>query len=43
MPRYGNGGRMHVIVNGETLKEMDCFKYLGSPAAADGDHEMDVV
>ena len=25
-----NGGRMHVILNGEPLEEMDCFKYLGS-------------
>ena len=24
--RYGNGGRMHVILNGEQLKEVDCFK-----------------
>ena len=28
--RYGNGDRMHVILNGEPLKEVDCFKYLGS-------------
>ena len=28
--RYGNGGRMHVILNGEPLDEVDCFKYLGS-------------
>ena len=27
--RYGNGGRMHVILNGEPLEEMDCLKYLG--------------
>ena len=27
--RYGNGGRMHVILNGEPLEEVDCFKYLG--------------
>ena len=27
--RYGNGGRMHVILNGEQLEEVDCFKYLG--------------
>ena len=26
---YGNGGRMHVILNGEPLEEVDCFKYLG--------------
>ena len=35
-PRYGNGGRMHVILNGELLEEEDCFKYLGSHVAADG-------
>ena len=23
--RYGNGGRMHVILNGKPLKEVDCF------------------
>ena len=28
--RYGNGDRMHVILNGEPLEEVDCFKYLGS-------------
>ena len=29
--RYGNGGRMHVILNGEPLEEMDCFeKFLRS-------------
>ena len=27
--RYGNGDRMHVILNGEPLKEVDCFKYWG--------------
>ena len=37
--RYGNWGRMQVILNGETLEEVDCFKYL----AADGGCEMDVV
>ena len=26
--RYGNGGRMHVILNGEPLEEVNCFKYL---------------
>ena len=41
--RYGNGGRMHVILNGEPLEEVDCFKYLGSQVAADGWCEMDVV
>ena len=32
--RYGNSGRMHVILNGEPL-EVDCFKYQGSQVAAD--------
>ena len=27
---YGSGDRMHVILNGELLEEVDCFKYLGS-------------
>ena len=27
--RYGNRDRMHVILNGEPLEEVDCFKYLG--------------
>ena len=31
------GGRMHVILNGEPLEEVKCFKYLGSQLAADGD------
>ena len=41
--RYGNGERMHVILNGEPLEEVDCFKYLGSQVAADGGCERDVV
>ena len=24
--RYGNGDRTHVILNGESLEEVDCFK-----------------
>ena len=40
---YGNGDRMHVILNGEPLEEVDCFKYLGSQVAADGGCERDVV
>ena len=28
--RYGNGDRMHVILKGEPLEAVDCFKYLGS-------------
>ena len=39
----GNGGRMHVKLNGEPLEEVDCFKYLGSQVAADGECERDVV
>ena len=35
--------RMHVILNGEPLEEVDCFKYLGSQAAADGGCERDVM
>ena len=38
--RYGIGGRMHVIVNGEPFEEVDCFKYLGSQVAADGGCEI---
>ena len=41
--RYGNGDRIHVILNGEPLEEVDCFKYLGSQVAADGGCERDVV
>ena len=41
--RYGNGDQMYVILNGEPLEEVDCFKYLGSQVAADGGCEMDVV
>ena len=41
--RYGNLDRMHVILNGEPLEEVDCFKYLGSQVAADGGCERDVI
>ena len=41
--RYGNGDRMHVILNGEPLEKVDCFKYLGSQVAGDGGCERDVV
>ena len=34
--RYGNGDRMHVILNGEPLEEVDCFKYLTVPGVASG-------
>ena len=27
--RYGNGGRLHVILNDEPLEEVDCLMYLG--------------
>ena len=40
---YGNGDQMHVILNGEPLEEVDCFKHLGSQVAADGGCERDVV
>ena len=35
--------RIHVILNGEQLEEVDCFKCLGSQVAADGGCETDVV
>ena len=41
--RYGNGDQIHVILNGESLEEVDCFKFLGSQVAADGGCERDVV
>ena len=41
--RYGNGFRMQVILNGEPLEEVDCFKYFGSQVAADGGCERDMV
>ena len=41
--RHGNGDRMHVILKGEPLEEVDCFKYLESQVAADGGCERDVV
>ena len=34
--RYGNGGRMHVILHAEPIEEVDCFKYMESQVAADG-------
>ena len=42
-PRYGNGDRMHVILNGEPLEEVDYFKFLGAQVADDGGCERDVV
>ena len=41
--RYDNGDRMHVILNGDLLEEVDCFKYLRSQVAADGGCERDVI
>ena len=41
--RYGKGDRMHVTLNSEPLEEVDCFKYLGSQVAVDGECERDVV
>ena len=34
--KYENGGRMHVILNGEPLEKADCLKYLGSQVAGEG-------
>ena len=33
--RYGNGGSMHLILNGDPLEEVNRFKNLGSQVAAD--------
>ena len=41
--KYGNEGLMHVILNGDPLEEVDCFKYLGSQVAADSGSERDVA
>ena len=41
--RYGKGCRMHVILNGKPLEEVDCFKYLWWHVAVDGGYERDVV
>ena len=35
--------KMHVILNGEPLEELDCFTYLGPPVAANGGCERDEV
>ena len=32
-----------MILNGEQLEEVDCFKYLGSQVSADGGWERDMV
>ena len=41
--RYGNGGQMLVILNGEQLEEVDFVKFLGSQVSADKGCERDVV
>ena len=41
--RYGNTGRMHMILNGEPLEAVDCLKYLGSQVAADRGCERDMI
>ena len=41
--RYGNGGRIYVILNGEPLGEVDCFKYPVSQVATDLICERDMV
>ena len=41
--RHDNGGRMHVILNGQPLEKVHCFKYVGSQVAADGGCDRDVV
>ena len=41
--RYGNRGRIHVILNGEPFEDVDRFKYLGLQLAADAGCETDVV
>ena len=41
--RFGNGDRMHVILNGEPLDKVYCFKYLGPQVAANRRCERDVV
>ena len=41
--RYGNEGRMHVILNVGPLEDVNYFKYLESHAAADGGCQRDVA
>ena len=40
--RNEDGARLNVMLNGETLEEVDQFKYLGSVIAANGGVEVDV-
>ncbi len=37
-----DGRRMNVALNGELLEEVECFKYLGSHVAVDGEMEGEV-
>ena len=41
--RYGNVGRMHVILHGEPLEEVDCFQVPGVAMTANGGCERDVL
>ena len=40
--RSVDGRRMNIVLNGELLEEVDCFKYLGSHVAVDGRIEEEV-
>ena len=40
---WGSWGQMRVILNGEPLEEVNCFKCLGSQVAADRGCERDEV
>ena len=37
---YVTGVRMHLILNGEPLEGVDCFKYQGSQVAAEKEYRM---
>ena len=36
-------GRTHLILNGEPLEEVDCFKSQGSQVAAGGGRDRDLI
>ena len=40
--RRVDGGGMNVMLNGERLEEVDCFRYLGSKVSVDGSVEVEV-
>ncbi len=40
--RMVNGRGMNVALNGDLLEEVQCFKYLGSHVAVDGEMEREV-